>query len=103
MFGFAAEKKEIAKVKARIAQEREQLADETMKLMPIVGKGAIIGSVFMSVKKFAPMLRPVVIGMVQRSLVKHGKRGILKAVGLIGAGVVAWRLLGSGDDAEDVD
>lgn len=103
MFIFDAEKKEIDRVKERIAIERIQLRAEAVKLGPAARKGAMIGSVALSIKKLKPILRPVMIGLVQRSIAKHGKRGVLGAVGLIVASYATWRVFRARGDSEHGD
>jgi len=100
MFIFAAERKEIARVKERIADERERLSAEARALAPSARRAAAIGSATWAARKFLPVLRPIVIGMAQRSLLKRGKRGWMKVIGLIAGGFAAWRIFGGGGDEE---
>lgn len=100
MFIFDAERKEIAEVKERIAEERAQLAADSQALTPVARRAAAAGSIVWTGRKLLPILRPVLLGLIQRGVAKRGKRGMLKMLCLAGAGFALWRLFGSGGDAD---
>ncbi|WP_309381875.1 hypothetical protein [Cerasicoccus frondis] len=94
---FRHEKEEIARLKEEISAERIRLGLETRELLPQARKAAAMGSAAFALKRFAPLLRPVIFAIAQRSLSGGGKKRIFKVAALGAAAFGAYKLLGSDD------
>lgn len=99
MFIFRSEKEEIARLKEEISRERVQLGMSTQELLPQAKKAAAMGSAVFAIKRFAPLLRPVIFAVAQRGLRKGTGKGLFKIAALGAAAFGAYKLLGS-DDGE---
>jgi len=102
MPGLSNEEPEIAALRARIASQRQMLARDAAAVWPDAKKAALMGGTAFLARKAAPFIRPIALGMLQRTIAKRGKFGLIKILGIAAVGLGAVKLLsGAGADAAE--
>ena len=87
MFSHRREIRRINELKLIAEAERVQLTAQASYFTPLVGKTARVGIYAMAVKNLAPAVRPILFGLIQRGLARHGKMKLFKLAGLMSTGI----------------
>lgn len=97
MFGSSREIRRINELKLRSEMERAQFTAGVRFFVPLAKKTARIGIFALALKNFAPAIKPIVFGLIQRGLAKRGKSRLFKLAGLVSTGIGIFRAYSSRD------
>jgi|GEM_PF-1929857 len=97
MFTRSREKRRIEAIKLHGDVQRSELALSVVTLVPVARKALHWAIYAAAIKRFAPAVRPIIFGLIQRGLANRGRTGLFKLAGLLSTVVGMARAFSSSD------